>query len=166
MSIGINEIVLLATTIAGLFTSLFYSRKAKRAEVHKQEIENADAMVNLIKKANEEAAALQKKMMGELRAEYERIINVCAEQKNLNKELKHENEKFRKTAEKLERALNGIPRCPYRDNCPVLDELQDWENCNGIRGSRKNDGRYPGDIPGHSDRITSGQRTNQSTTGM
>ena len=159
MSIGIEQIVLLVTTVAGLFTTLFYSKKAKRAEVRKQEIENDNSIVELMKKASVEITELQRRTIEELRAEYERIISVCAEQKKLNKELKHENEKFRKTADKLERALAGIPRCPYRDNCPVLDELQGWENCDGVRGSRKTDPNHPGSVQGHSDKATGRQRT-------
>lgn len=166
MNIGIEQIVLLITTIAGLFTSLFYSRKAKRAEVRAQEIDNADKMVELVKKANEEAAAIQKRMIVALQAEYERIVGVCDEQKKLNKELKHENEKFRKTAEKLERALKSIVRCPYSDKCPVLDELQDRENYHGLPGTNKPDRNHSGSTPGYGGRDSPGQCPDKSATGM
>lgn len=86
-----------------LASSLLYVRRGRRAEVRvkeeeaeKAEISNADAMVDLVKKTNEI------------------VVNT----------LKQENEKFRKSIAKLEKAINNINRCAYRDNCPVLDGMQ------------------------------------------
>ena len=106
-----------------LGSSLLYIRRERRAgvrvkeeEAEKAEISNADAMVDLVKKANE------------------MVINT----------LKQENEKFRKSIAKLERAINNISRCPYRDSCPVLDGMQGHEDPAG-KGVRNEDGQRAGE---------------------
>lgn len=86
-----------------LCSSLIYLRRGRKAEVRvkeeeaeKAEISNADAMVDLVKKANE------------------MVVNT----------LKEENEKFRRSIAKLEKAIRNINRCPHRDSCPALDGMQ------------------------------------------
>jgi len=110
-----------------LASSLLYVRRGRKAEVRvkeeeaeKAEISNADAMVDLVKKANE------------------MVVNA----------LKQENEKFRKSIAKLEKAINNINRCAYRDSCPVLDGMQN--ECTTTRkGLHNQDGQHSseGDTP-------------------
>jgi succinate dehydrogenase/fumarate reductase flavoprotein subunit len=129
---NLGQVVASVVALAGLVTSGFYAKKARRAELRAKEIENqegyinnADLMVELVKKANAEAAEIQTKLI---------------------KELKTENEKFKKTASKLEQALKKITVCMYRDQCPVYDELQKQgsDQAGRTNGDRGNPGRDPG----------------------
>ena len=111
------QIITALTALLGVVTSVLYARRAKKAEVktkeaearakeienRKNDIGNAELMIELVKKANAEASEVQH---------------------NLIETLKKENGKFKKSVERLERAFRSIHRCPYRDNCPVYDELQ------------------------------------------
>lgn len=111
------QIITALTALLGVFTSVLYARRAKKAEVKTKEAEarakeienqkndiiNAKLMVELVKEANAEASEVQH---------------------NLIETLKSENGKFKKYVERLERAFRSIHRCPYYDNCPVYDELQ------------------------------------------
>lgn len=97
-------------TLIGIFTSVLFARRAKKAEVRAREIENArgninnaDLMIELVKKANAEAVEIQ-----------QHIIN----------ELKKENDNIKKIVSRLEKALKSINRCTYRTDCPVYPELQ------------------------------------------
>ena len=106
----IMQVITALTTLMGISVSVLYARKGKRAEVRAKEIENergsignADEMIELVKKANAEAAKVQ-----------QRIIE----------QLKTENAKFKENVERFEKALLSISRCPYRDSCPVYAELQ------------------------------------------
>lgn len=150
MEMSVEQVVLAISTVAGVITSLFYSRRAKKAEVQAKEaevkakeaevrakeiesaaalIENADKMIELVKKANKEAAEVQN---------------------NLIKVLKSENEKFKRTADRLEKAFKLIANCVYRDMCPVRDELQKHEadpTDERHKGSRDD----PGSGKGHND---------------
>lgn len=121
----VMQIVSIITALVGLVTSLLFIRRAKKAEVRAKEaevkareIENergniatAEAMIDLVKKANAEAADIQRK---------------------LNENLKKENEKFRKYVLRLEAAFNSIHRCTHRNDCPVYAELQDDEGSDPI----------------------------------
>ena len=111
------QVITALTALLGVFTSVLYARRAKKAEVktreaearakeienRKNDIGNAALMIELVKKANAEASEVQH---------------------NLIETLKKENGKFKKSVERLERAFRSIHRCPHRDNCPVYDELQ------------------------------------------
>jgi len=121
MSIDYNSIISAISVLAGLIVSTFYARRAKKAEVYAKEIENAagyiadaDKMIELVKKANAEVAQSNEKLIDTLR---------------------EENEKTRKSIEKLERAIKRIDLCPHRNQCPVYDELQ------GPEGSREGSGK-------------------------
>lgn len=104
------EFVTALGTLVGIFTTALFARRAKRAEVKAKElanardnIGNAELMIDLVKKANAEAATIHQ---------------------NIIKELKRENEKFKKTVNRLEKALQVVNRCPYSADCPVIVELQ------------------------------------------
>jgi hypothetical protein len=134
METNVAEIVSGIVALTGAALSILYARRAKKAEVRAKEIENdagyignADKMIELVKKATGEAAEIQ-----------ERLIET----------LKQENEKFSKTAERLERAIKSISRCPYRADCPVLDELQKQSGAdhrkNGCGKDNRNASRHNG----------------------
>lgn len=122
------QIITALTTLIGLVASVLYARRAKKAEVRAKEIENArdnignaDLMIELVKKANAEAGKVQQNMIDAL---------------------KFENEKFKGNVDRLERAFRAINRCPYRDDCPVYAELQ---NCKGsVRQTVIPNGNGPG----------------------
>jgi hypothetical protein len=115
---GIEWLATIVNTLI-LGGSLLYIRRERKAgvrvkeeEAEKAEISNADAMVDLVKKANE------------------MVVNT----------LKEENEKFRKSISKLERAIRNINRCPHRDSCPVLDGMPGNEAITG-KGVHHEDGQ-------------------------
>lgn len=128
------------TTLLGLLTSVRYARRAKKAEVKAQEAEarakeienrkndigNAELMIELVQKANAEAAQIRQS-----------IIDT----------LKFENEKFKKYVERLEKALNSIRRCAYRDKCPVYAELPGLEGRDEHPNVKDRD--HPGSDPGY-----------------
>lgn len=87
-------------TMTGVVTSVFYFRRAKKAEVQSKEIATADQMIELVKKANAEALEINRR----------------------------ENEKLRRSIARLERAVRSINNCPYRIECPVTDELQNLDD--------------------------------------
>ena len=130
------QVITALTALIGVFTSVLYARRAKKAEVKTKEAEarakeienqknnigNAELMIELVKKANAEASEVQH---------------------NLIETLKKENGKFKKYVERLERAFRSIHRCPHRDNCPVYDELQSEE------GSEQHANRAEGNYPGN-----------------
>lgn len=95
----IGAIIGYAGTIMGLVTSVFYFKRAKKAEVQSKEIATADQMIDLVKKANAEVVEINRK----------------------------ENEKLRKSIGRLEKAVRAISTCPYRNECPVTDRLQGTE---------------------------------------
>ncbi|MCD7963028.1 MAG: hypothetical protein LUF90_05650 [Rikenellaceae bacterium] len=84
----------------GIFTSVFYFRRAKKAEVHSKEIATEDQMIELVKKANREALEINRK----------------------------ENEKLRRSISRLEQAVRAINSCNYRNECPVIHELRRQED--------------------------------------
>lgn len=92
----LTMIVGIIGTLTGTVTSVIYFKRAKRAEVVSKEIDTADQMIDLVKKANNEVFELNKK----------------------------ENEKLRKSMARLEKALRTVGTCKYYDECPVPDELQ------------------------------------------
>ena len=107
------QVISALTALVSVLASVLYARRAKKAEIRAKEIENrkndignAELMIELVKKANAEASEVQH---------------------NLIETLKKENGKFKKSVERLERAFRSIHRCPYRDNCPVYEELQGEE---------------------------------------
>jgi Flp pilus assembly protein TadB len=107
------QVISALTALVSVLASVLYARRAKKAEIRAKEIENrkndignAELMIELVKKANAEASEVQH---------------------NLIETLKKENGKFKKSVERLERAFRSIHRCPYRDNCPVYAELQGEE---------------------------------------
>nr|WP_306449051.1 hypothetical protein [Odoribacter splanchnicus] len=114
------QIITALTALLSVVTSVFYVRRTKKAEVkikeaeasaneienRKNDIGNAELMIELVKKANAEASEVQYSLI---------------------EALKKENGKFKKSVERLERAFRSIHRCPYRDNCPVYAELQSEE---------------------------------------
>lgn len=137
------QIITALTTLLGLATSVLYARRAKKAEVkakeaearakeienRKNDIGNAELMIELVQKANAEALKIQQS-----------IIDT----------LKRENEKFKKSVERLERAFNSIRRCAYRDKCPVYAELPDSERdeqhtSHSDRNSQGSDAGHHGD---------------------
>ena len=133
----LSAIVTAISILAGVIVSMFYARRAKKAEVYAKELENAagyisnaDKMIDLVKKANAEVVLSN-----------EKLINT----------LQEENEKTRKSIGKLERAIKQIDRCSYRNQCPVYDELQKLEgNCaDGGKNNRRNNHR---NHSGHDDR--------------
>lgn len=151
------QIITALTTLIGLATSVLYARRAKKAEVkakeaearakeienRKNDIGNAELMIELVQKANAEAAKVQQRMI---------------------ETLKNENAKFKKYVEKLERAFRSIHRCPYRDNCPVYTELQGDER-NEQYTSPPN-GNNPGSCAGHNSDRATGSSNGESPVGM
>lgn len=148
MEIGVQDAVLLITTIAGAITTILQARKARKAEERaqnaeyrakeaeiqarefenmKQYIENANAMVELVMTANEKRDELQKKLIDDLNVE---------------------NEKFKETTELLQRAIKSITLCPYRDECPVYGELQKHPAA-PYRIRKNHNGNDPGGSKGH-----------------
>ncbi|MEG1937109.1 MAG: hypothetical protein RRZ64_07970 [Rikenellaceae bacterium] len=83
-------------TLVGTVTSVFYFKRAKRAEVVSAEINTADQMIDLVKKANAEAFEL----------------------------IKIENSKLRKSVSRLEKVLDRVSTCKHFAECPVPKELQ------------------------------------------
>lgn len=121
------QIITALTSCAGIFTSVLYARRAKKAKVKageaearakeientRNDIANAELMIELVKKANDEALKIQR---------------------NIVETLKQENEKFKKYVVqmekyvgRLEKAFRSIHKCPHRDHCPVYTELQNDE---------------------------------------
>ena len=95
----ISAFAILATTITGLL----YARRSRRAEARRleaeaqsREISVADQMIDLVRKASEEAYELNRR----------------------------DSEKLRKAIIRLERAIREISTCDHRDSCPVTQRLQ------------------------------------------
>lgn len=108
---NIGVIISNGVALAGLIASVFYFKRARKAEITAKELEvkskeigTADEMIDLVKKAH--AEALQ--------------INQDIAETN-----KKESEKLRKSIGRLERAVNAVGNCPYRSECPVTDKLRD-----------------------------------------
>lgn len=124
---NIGTIISLGTALVALLGSVFYFRRARKAEVvakelgvKSQEISTADEMIELVKKAHEEAVLLA-------RDTAENNRKTAEENRAIAEERKTDNEKLRKTISKLERAIRGISVCAYRDQCPVTDRMQSDE---------------------------------------
>lgn len=151
------QIITALTTLLGLATSVLYARRAKKAEVkakeaearakeienRKNDIGNAELMIELVQKANAEAAKVQQSMI---------------------ETLKNENAKFKKYVEKLERAFRSIHRCPYRDDCPVYTELQTDER--GEQHTSHPDRNSQGSSAGHDGDHRTGSGNSESPGGM
>lgn len=108
-------------TAAGLFTTLYRFRRRRKAEVGSQEVATADQMINLVKKAFEEALTLTRAENKELRSEIEAL-------RVENEETRKENEKLHRAIARLERAIRSIALCAHRDHCPVPVRLSDAED--------------------------------------
>lgn len=132
----IVQVITALTTLISISLSVLYAKKAKRAEVRAKEIENerssignADQMIELVKKANAEAAKVQQGII---------------------EQLKTENAKFKENVERFEKALLSISRCPYRDSCPVYAELQKPRASGKLLSAKGMDGSGK-DSAGHRD---------------
>lgn len=153
----VMQVITAVSSAVAIFTTVLYARRAKKAEVRAKEAEvrsreienargnigNAEAMIELVQKANAEAAKVQQSMI---------------------ETLKTENGKFKKYVEKLERAFRGIHRCPYRDNCPVYAELQGDERGEQYTGCP--DRNHQGGSKGHCDNSKAGSGNNKSPAGV
>ena len=112
-----NIITSVVIPLVSVLGTVLYIRRSKKAEVKAKEIENeksdidnADAMIELVKKANAEAGKVQQDLINDL---------------------KKENEKFKNTVCRLERAFDAIRLCDHRDGCPVYPELQKLRSSHG-----------------------------------
>ena len=151
MNIDYNSIISALSVLMGVIISTFYARRAKKAEVRAREIENAagyitnaDMMIELVKKANAEVAQTNEKLINTLR---------------------EENEKTRKSIEKLERAIKRIDLCPHRNLCPVYDELQNPDD-SSQRNRKNGKGANRGNPSGHDGDGTARQGVDTSVTGV
>lgn len=106
---------------AAIFKGLYRYRRKRKAEVGSQEVATADQMIDLVKKAFEEALTLTRNENKELRSEIEAL-------RLENEENRKENEKLRRAVARLERAIRSISLCTYRDHCPIPLRLPDVEN--------------------------------------
>lgn len=124
-------IVTSVTTLAGLITANLYIRKARRAEVRAKEAENkaldlqnesrqilnAEQMIELVKKANQEALDSQREIFRQ-KQEHDHTI----QQTYIT-----ENRELKRIVKRLERAIKSVKSCDYASKCPVtklLDEQQ------------------------------------------
>jgi hypothetical protein len=132
MEFDFSEIITSLVALSGLVVSLVYARRMKKAEVRQKEIENdksfiqnADDMVELVRKATREVSEVNGKFIEDLRKKIDELYG---------------------KVEKLESAVAHIDVCPYRHQCPVMDELQKQQYSVGAR-ARKNGGENRGDNP-------------------
>lgn len=121
------QILTALTSCVGIFTSVLYARRAKKAKVKADEAEarakeientrndiaNAELMIELVKKANDEAAKIQQHIVETLKQENEKFKKYVAQ--------------MEKYVGRLEKAFRSIHKCPHRSNCPVYAELQNDE---------------------------------------
>lgn len=136
------DIITSLAALSSLVISLLYARRSRKAEVRQKEIENeksfiqnADDMVELVRKATREVSEVNSKLIEDLR---------------------NKMEKLDEKVEKLERAIGRIDVCPYRHQCPVMDELQKQESPAGSR-KRKNSRTHYGNRQGHDGSGAGGQ---------
>lgn len=100
---------------------LYQRKRAIRAEVGSKEIKTADEMIELVKKAHEEAVQLA-------RDAAETNKKAAEEYKVIAEESKKDNERLRKQMSRIEKALKAVGLCDYRHQCPVTDRLQGDES--------------------------------------
>lgn len=124
---NIGVIISNGVALVSLLTSVFYFKRARKAEiaakeleVKSQEIGTADEMIELVKKANAEALRIAQET-----AEINR--KASEENKSIAEERKKDNEKLRKTISRLTSAVRAIGACTYRDQCPVTERMQGIE---------------------------------------
>lgn len=70
------------------------------------------------------------------RKDYNKTNENIVELQGVVTELNAENGRLHKAVNRLNRAIEAIKRCPYSDECPVLDELPDGETDGTLRGGR------------------------------
>ena len=106
-----------AVTLVGILTSVFFFKRARKAEIrikeyeaNSKEIGTADEMIELVKKAHGEVVLMKQE--------------ISDENKRIADENKKENEKLCRYIARLEKALKSINNCPHRAECPIPDVLQ------------------------------------------
>lgn len=165
----INPTVLLgyAAAVLSLASSLYLWGRSRRAEVRLKELEvqrsqidntsdhiaSADKMIDLVEKANEKVLSKQSEY-------YEKIIadlreSARREEDRYKKIIEGQNRTYEKLVRRLaqlENAVRNIGVCAYRDQCPVLSELQDVasvaadpDRADGLGRGDRTGARYDGD---------------------